>query len=170
MRRRSLIQLVSIAALYPRALRAGHCASEEAPAPYTLRFFSQTEHRLLQQLMELIIPADDHSAGAREAHTADFADWMLSHSSKEVQRKWRSGLAHVRRIAERSSPADALAQIAANEARPRSDADRFFIRLKSMTIDGYYTSEIGIHEDLGYKGNQYLLKFEGCTHAGHHEV
>jgi hypothetical protein len=36
-----------------------------------------------------------------------------------------------------------------------------------MTIDGYYTSEIGIKKELQYKGNTYLKEFKGCTHPEH---
>lgn len=162
MQRRSMIQIVSLGALASRALlaqHAGHCAVETAPAPYKLRFFTAEEHALLEQLMELIIPADQHSPGAREARAADFADWMVSHSSADVQQSWRAGLTQV-------TPKN-LPAIAAHETSPQSDLDRFFVRLKHMTVDGYYTSEVGIHKDLGYVGNQYLLKFEGCTHPEH---
>ena len=33
---------------------------------------------------------------------------------------------------------------------------------KQATIRGYYTSEIGIHQELRYKGNQFLPEFVGC--------
>jgi len=33
---------------------------------------------------------------------------------------------------------------------------RFFIGLKRMTVIGYYTSKIGIHGWLQYKGNRVL--------------
>ncbi len=36
-----------------------------------------------------------------------------------------------------------------------------------MTVDGYYTSKIGIHQDLEYKGNTAISEFPGCTHAEH---
>ncbi len=36
-----------------------------------------------------------------------------------------------------------------------------------MTINGYYSSAIGIHNDLQYQGNTYVQKFEGCTHPEH---
>ncbi len=36
-----------------------------------------------------------------------------------------------------------------------------------MTIDGYYTSAIGIHKELEYKGNTALAEFPGCTHPEH---
>ena len=38
---------------------------------------------------------------------------------------------------------------------------RFFALLRKMTVDGFYTSQIGIH-DLGYIGNDYLEEFPGC--------
>jgi hypothetical protein len=38
----------------------------------------------------------------------------------------------------------------------------FFRTTKDATIRGYYTSEIGIQQDLQYKGNQYLPEFVGC--------
>jgi hypothetical protein len=38
----------------------------------------------------------------------------------------------------------------------------FFANTKQATIHGYYTSEIGIHKELRYKGNQILAEFVGC--------
>ncbi len=48
--------------------------------PYKLQFFNEEESRLLEELMEMIIPADDHSPGAREAGTNLFADLMVATS------------------------------------------------------------------------------------------
>jgi hypothetical protein len=39
---------------------------------------------------------------------------------------------------------------------------RFWIELKRMTVTGYYTSKIGIHDELEYKGNRILQEFVGC--------
>lgn len=60
-----------------------------------------------------------------------------------------------------------LAHMAANEERPITELELFFKRLKSLTIDGYYTSSIGIHEELGYRGNTPQAEFKGCTHPEH---
>jgi len=76
--------------------------------------------------------------------------------------KWRNGLRLFQEAAAKSSVADALAQAAAHEDRPTTDLERFFSDLKLMTVDGYYTSEIGIHKDLEYMGNTYLASFPGC--------
>jgi hypothetical protein len=65
--------------------------------------------------------------------------------------------------AAKSSLADALARAAAGEANPQTDLERFFVTLKQMTVNGYYSSEIGIHQDLEYQGNTYLAEFPECT-------
>ena len=39
---------------------------------------------------------------------------------------------------------------------------RFFRELKHLTVRGYYTSKIGIHDEMEYKGNRLLLEFAGC--------
>ena len=46
-----------------------------------------------------------------------------------------------------------------------SEADReFFETLKNLTIDAYYSTEVGLVQELGYQGNTYLAEFPGCTH------
>jgi hypothetical protein len=36
-----------------------------------------------------------------------------------------------------------------------------------MTIVGYYSSEIGLLQELHFKGNEALSSFPGCPHGGH---
>src|SRR2546429_7574824 len=43
---------------------------------------------------------------------------------------------------------------------------RFFIELKRLTVRGYYTSKIGIHAELDYKGNRILQEYVGCDDQG----
>jgi hypothetical protein len=45
----------------------------------------------------------------------------------------------------------------------RSPLETFFANTKQATIHGYYTSEIGIHKELRYKGNQVIAEFVGCV-------
>jgi len=42
---------------------------------------------------------------------------------------------------------------------------QFFRELKHLTVRGYYTSKIGIHDELEYKGNRILQEFVGCGDA-----
>jgi hypothetical protein len=88
---------------------------------------------------------------------------MVSTSSAAVQKQWRDGLKQMQEEARRSSLREALAKSAAHEGHAASDLERFFAILKQMTVNGYYTSAIGIHQDLQYQGNTYLSAFPGCA-------
>ena len=146
------------------AAPAGHTGPE-----YKLQFFSEDESRLLDQLMEMIIPADSHSPGAHAAKTNLFADLMVATSDDAVKKQWRDGIRLIREEAARSSLAEALRKAAGNEGNPQTDLEQFFALLKEMTVNGYYTSAIGIHQDLEYLGNTYLAAFPECTHPEHQE-
>jgi hypothetical protein len=45
----------------------------------------------------------------------------------------------------------------------------FFVNTKQATIHGYYTSEIGIHQELRYQGNKLLAEFVGCETVDGHD-
>ena len=63
--------------------------------------------------------------------------------------------------------ADLLGAISRNELAPVTPLEEFFVTTKEAAIRGYYTSEIGIHKELTYKGNKFLREFVGCTHPEH---
>nr|MDQ3014075.1 gluconate 2-dehydrogenase subunit 3 family protein [Acidobacteriota bacterium] len=54
-----------------------------------------------------------------------------------------------------------LTRIASGEADPQKPEEKFFVELKSRIAHAYYTSKIGIHQELEYKGNTYLREFAG---------
>jgi Gluconate 2-dehydrogenase subunit 3 len=58
---------------------------------------------------------------------------------------------------------DTLLGDVARHPAERTPLEAFFFNTKQATIHGYYTSEIGIHKDLRYKGNQILADFTGCV-------
>jgi hypothetical protein len=58
-----------------------------------------------------------------------------------------------------------MAELAGNEDPHGSLEERFFVALKRAAIDGYYTSRIGIHQDLQYQGNEAVRGFPGCRDA-----
>ena len=60
---------------------------------------------------------------------------------------------------------DTLLGDVARHPAGRTTLEAFFFNTKQATIHGYYTSEIGIHKDLRYKGNQLLAEFVGCATA-----
>ena len=172
MERRAVLKLVALTALsqklhaLPSAAMAHMQAAPSAP-PYALQFFTGEESLLLDQLMEMVIPADDHSPGAHEAQTNLFADLMVFTSGAAVQQQWRDGIRLMREESATSSLAEALHKAAAGEESPKTDLERFFVALKKMTVNGYYTSETGIHKDLQYVGNAYLGAYPECVHPEH---
>lgn len=167
MERRTVLKLVVLGGLVPPALSSGQHGYSAAETgndskKHPLQYFTEEESEMLDQLMEMIIPSDDHSPGARAAKVNLFADMMVATSSDEVKRQWRHGLQLMREAAAHGSLQEALAKSAAHEDHPGNELERFFIELKTMTVRGYYTSSIGIHDDLKYQGNTYL-NFEGCA-------
>lgn len=170
MNRRTAIKIVALSSLTPRmeAIYA-HCAPQSderavwAAGDYQLKFFTPGENDLLDQFMEMIIPADSHSGGAHAARVSWFADHMVGTGSESGKTVWRNGVQLLKDETAKSSVAEVLARAAAGEANPQSDLEHFFITLKQMTVDGYYSSEIGIHQDLEYQGNTYVAEFPQCT-------
>jgi len=117
--------------------------------------------------MEMIIPADSQSPGAHAAKTNLFADLMVATSDDSIKKQWRDGLRVMHDEADRSSLAEALRKAAVNEENPQTELEQFFALLKQMTVNGYYTSETAINQDMEYLGNTYLAAFPGCTHPEH---
>jgi len=170
MRRRTVLEILPAMVLPQQLARAADlCAANGGSRfeNYTFVFFSAEEAELTGRLMEIIIPADTNSPGAREARTAAFADLMLSTGPADARQRWRLGLDLFR---QRASLEAAVAEAAQEEEAPKTDLGRFFVALKRMTVDGYYTSAIGIHQDLRYQGNQHLTASPMCDHPEHKSV
>jgi Gluconate 2-dehydrogenase subunit 3 len=170
MERRAVLKLVALSALSQKLNALPNAAMhmmQPAPlaAPYKLQFFTEEESRLLDQLMEMIIPTDAHSPGAHDAQTNLFADLMVASSSVAIQKQWKEGIQLFREGG--ASLDETLRKASANEENPKSDLEQFFVVLKQMTVNGYYTSSIGIHKDMEYVGNTYLAAFPECTHPEH---
>ena len=161
MERRTALRLIagSVAAEQLEAAQHHLVTIARAPGSYKLRFFSPEQNEVLDRLAEMIIPADEHSPGAHDAGVSLFIDLMLSNSAKSVQGDWLAGLKAVDNDAQGRfqkpflkcsgrEQDEILAAMARNQRRPGTPLERFFVLLKSMTVDGYYTSEIGLHKDL----------------------
>jgi hypothetical protein len=151
---------------------------QETKAPPKLVFLTPAQYASLERFAETIIPADEHSPGATDARVADYIDLLLSESDDETQRKWGVGFAALEQESQRrfrtgfdkvSAPeaTELMIDISRNEAAPSTPLEQFFVMTKEATIRGYYTSEIGIHKELTYKGNKFLREFVGCTHPEH---
>ena len=175
--RRDLIKLGAAATL-AASLGASEPLAAQSPAAATpvaatQTFLTPQELALVDELSELIIPTDDHSPGARAAKVAAYIDFRLADAWEEQERiEWREGLKRIDELSRESSgkpfmQASAeqrlavLTRIARNEKEPRQPEELFFAKLKSRVVDAYYTSEIGIKQEMEYKGNSYLAEFVG---------
>jgi hypothetical protein len=148
-------------------------AVQRTGAKPALKALTASQYATLDALVDAIIPTDERSPGAREARVADYIDLLLSETDAEMRQQWVDGLAAVEAAAATQAGAPVaklsppqlealLAAISANERQPQTAAEHFFVAAKRAAIQGYYTSEIGIHKDLRYKGNQVLPEFHGC--------
>ena len=129
-------------------------------------------------MSETIIPADSHSGGAKAAKVADYIEQFLSETDDDNQKAlWREGLRLVDLMSRHyhqksfvdSGPEEriALLQVLSdNDHMTDLPEVRFFIELKRLTVRGYYTSKIGIHAELDYKGNRILQEYVGCDDQG----
>ena len=182
--RRDVLRLTAAAAaapLVPRALPA-EAPGTTAAASAAGRFFSAPELRLLDELTELILPADEHSGGSREAAVAAYIDGRLAEYDpeipelREIRERWKAGLATVDAAcqeavgkpfleASKEERTAVVERLAAKEQQPQSDGEKFFVELKRWTTRGYYSSRVGIHDELEYKGNTLQAEYAGVDPA-----
>lgn len=179
MKRRDAIALIAISPAAPAAAQhAHHGAGTKPPAAEGLQFFTAAERELADAVAEVILPADEHSGGAREAKVADFIDQVVAQAGGEEQEIWRNGLAALDAEARNQfgkafakgslAECDALiARLAEAEDDPKTPLERFFVVIKEHTVSGYYTSRVGLMNELEYKGVYPIAAFEPCSHKEH---
>jgi hypothetical protein len=164
---------LSLPAIFTRAATAA-TAPAAAAAP---RFLTKDEIALLDEVTETIIPTDSHSPGARAARVAAYLDGRLAEAylpvEADVQQRWREGLRRIDALSTEingkaflaASPDQRVAvltRLSANEKEEAKSADdKFWRELKGATVHGYYTSEIGIHQEMEYKGNVLQQEYAG---------
>jgi hypothetical protein len=173
--RREMMKLAAGAIIAPALQQTGP-KNRRPPAnaqTNAYRFFTTDEFAVVDELSELIIPTDEHSPGARAAKVAEYIDRRLAESfGDEPKLQWREGLKLVDQIsvemngrpfmqASQDQRVAVLTRIARNESNPEKPEEKFFVELKSRVARAYYTSKIGIHDELEYKGNTYLREFAG---------
>jgi hypothetical protein len=146
---------------------------------WTPKFFSAQQNETVAVLAELIIPQTE-TPGARAAKVNEFIDLVLSEESPKIQQEFVRGLDWLDR---KSNQLFKLRFIQLNPAQQQrllegvasegntTAGDQvgvaFFKDIKARTIFAYYTSEVGIHQELQYKGLDYLTEFPGCQHPEH---
>lgn len=166
-----------------RAANLPQNTAERRPSPgltagssFTPKYFSQHEFAVISRLADLIIPRDT-GPGALDARAPEYIDLQIS-EMPDTQTQASGGVQWLDRycneqfgkafldcsLAQQTQVLDQLAdgkKVAPGLASARS----FFVLVRALTCDGFYSSKLGF-EELGYKGNT-AAEWRGCTHPDH---
>ncbi|TAM82697.1 MAG: gluconate 2-dehydrogenase subunit 3 family protein [Acidobacteria bacterium] len=155
-------------------------AIAQTGANWKPQFFDAHQNETLIALTDLIIPTTD-TPGAKSALVNRYLDLRYNEESSENQQEIIQALAWFdgRSLALHNKPfvslneaqqTDLLKPLAdPAKARPEDEAGvKAFSFIKGLTIFGYYTSKIGLDQELQYQGDTYNMSFPGaCTHPEH---
>ena len=151
-----------------------HTPPEQQAQP---RFFNDVDFRTVSRIAELIIPETD-TPGAIRTGVPSYIDLIIARNTDQ-QLVAADGLrwldSEARRLAQKPflelSETDQLSILqplcdASDSGKPNAGRNvQFFTLMKSLTSDGYYTSKIGLMDELQYKGNQILHSYPSCDAA-----
>lgn len=148
-------------------------------APWVPKALSPAQNQAVIALSEAIIPQTD-TAGAAKAGVNQFIDAVIADASAAGRQKFLDGLAWIDARSQRdagapfakATPSQQTALLTAISAPGTPSPDdapgaEFFTAIKSLTITGYYTSEVGMREEMGDTGQMFFIEFPGCTHEAH---
>lgn len=148
-----------------------HAEVEQVTAvgPYTPKALDPHAYQTLQTLTDFIIPVEDQKPGAVQAGVPGWIDSLLAVNA-DLQARYTDGLAWIDRTMQSRHGTRFLDAVYAHQTGLLDDiafednrsADLgpgidFFILLRRMTVDGFYTSPIG-QRDL-YPGNAARSEF-----------
>ena len=157
-----------------------HAAAPAAPAAdWKPKALDAHQDETVATISELIIPTTD-TPGARAALVNRFVDEVVADATEADRREFIRGLRWMDGRSNELFGADfvkatpdqqtALLTIISSDKNKSLEDEigpDFFRAIKSMTITGYYTSEVGLKQELGDDGQLFLLEFKGCTHTEH---
>ena len=130
--------------------------------PYQPTTYSKVDYELLGTLVDLILPPSD-TPGARAVGVHAMIDEDLS-DNDSVAGVLQQGLERLREAGFESMAAQEQIDRLTRISEASGEDGKFFETLKGLTIDAYYSTEVGLVQELGYQGNTYLAEFPGCTH------
>ena len=153
-------------------------ATQAEPA-WTPKFLNPHQNETVIVLSELIIPQTD-TAGAKAAKVNEFIDTVLADAEPSEQKNFARGLRwidarsdelfgsnFIKTVPEQQTALLTILSSGQNKSLSDLVGVEFFGVIKSMTITGYYTSEVGMKEELGDDGNLFFDDYPGCTHPEH---
>jgi hypothetical protein len=173
----------SLSALARQQAHAHAADAAMAAQDWTPRVFTARQNDTVIALTELIIPdtgPPPGTPGAKAARVNRFIDSVLHDAQPAEVSAFMRGLGWIDGTSQAlfgkdfldASPADQTALLTriSKEGNPdgvNATGTEFFQAIKVMTINGYYTSEIGLRQELGDDGQLFMVQFPGCTHPEH---
>ena len=153
----------------------GQMVHEHGTSQSPNRFLNETDFRMISRIADLIIPATD-TPGAVQAGVPEYIDLVISRESQhqsviadglrwlDTQAK-EHGAGKFLELDENRQLAilEPLCEAADTEKTPGRNV-QFFALIKRLTADGYYTSRVGLIDELGYKGNTVRDGYPECVH------
>ena len=154
-------------------------AAAASAGSWTPRLLDAHQNETVIAISELIIPQTD-TPGAKAARVNEFIDHVLFEAGPGERREFLRGLAWVDARSRELFGADFVtvtpeqqtALLTILSARASTSAGDqlgrdFFESIKSLTVTGYYTTEIGLRQELGEDGALFLASYPGCQHPQH---
>jgi hypothetical protein len=141
-------------------------------------FLLESEVETVMLLAERIIPETD-TPGARRALVHQYIDFVLAEGDASGRERFRDGLAWLDRRCgalfgkpfarlEAGQQDEILRRLSESPSGEEPVGVSFFGEAKRLSVDGYYRSEAGMTQELGFEGRTFLAEFKGCTHPEHH--
>jgi Gluconate 2-dehydrogenase subunit 3 len=154
-------------------------AAAMTAAQWTPRLLTAHQNDTVIALTELIIPQTE-TPGARAVNVNRFIDWVVSQAPPDERERFMSGLTWIDEQSTSRYQKDFVSAggeqqtalltrlvDAANFATEDASGVAFFQAIKAMTINGYYSTEIGLQQELGDDGQFVMGVFKGCDHPEH---
>lgn len=144
--------------------------------PYSPKALSDHGYRTLERLTDLIVPVENGKPGAVAARAAAWID-MLASENPQLKDLYTGGISWIDGAMKKRGAADfvsappgeqtALLDLIAYRRNQSPELDpgiQFFTLVRRMTVDAFYTSEIGI-ADIDYQGNRPQASYPAPTEA-----
>jgi glucoside 3-dehydrogenase (cytochrome c) hitch-hiker subunit len=156
-----------------------HTATKAAAAPWKPKLLDAHQNESVITISELIIPQTD-TPGAKAAQVNQFIDLVLAEAPAADRTAFLNGLAWMDTRARERFGTDFVSArpeqqtsllTSLSDPENKSEADQvgreFFQSIKSLTVTGYYTTEVGLRQELGEDGTLFLAAYPGCQHPEH---
>jgi hypothetical protein len=134
-----------------------------------LKVLTEHQNHTVVALSELIIP-ETETPGARSARVNEFIDAVIADAEPYARTKFLRGLSWLDDLARRAHGVDFIAltfpqQVGLltplSDSAGCNDGAEFFSVMKALTITGYYTSRLGMRDEIGDDGTVFFDDYLG---------